>query len=146
MNTFKMSGQSFAAFCLAWGILIINTNASAFNTLSRSSIIEATHQKHNLLLSRQLQTNNNPPLTDEQLNQCIFDQFLADTSRDNQLDKSEYLRFLSLNSAHYGYQWGYASNQLSLGALPLEFPMLFHSTACMCAYEQVGCRLWLLRG
>ena len=44
--------------------------------------------------------------------------------------------FLSMNLAHYGYAWGDASNLFSLSKLPLEFAVLFHSTSCMCAYEQ----------
>ena len=146
-----MSRQSsLTVLYLTLGTILFNVlSTTSAATIPKSSIIEATKQKHDILINfddkdtkndhlRQLQYSNNPPLTTEQFDQCKSDLILADINSNQQLDKYEYLRFLSLNSAHYDYAWGFASNQISLGDLPLEFSMLFHSTACMCAYEQVS--------
>lgn len=152
-----MSKQSSASWALtaadylAYGAILFNllptSNAVTSSTISKSSIIAATEEKHNLLLlseeDRQLQTSSssssnlfNIQLTPEQYEQCKVDLYIADINSNGELDKNEYLRFLSLNSEHYGYRWGFAGGQIALGDLPLEFPMLFHTTACICAYEQ----------
>ena len=142
--------SSIVAIYLVWSNALFNIagiNAvvdTIISTPSKSSIIAAAEQKHNKLLlsrndNRQLQTSDNVnllQLTDEQFEQCKTDMFIADFNSDVEIDKNEYLRFLSLNSEHYGYRWGFAGGQIALGDLPLEFPMLFHSTACMCAYNQ----------
>lgn len=129
-----MRSPSLAAFYLAWGFMLIVISVSA---VPYSSIIDATNDKYNLLHSRQLESSSsNPPLTMEQFDLCLTDIKLADANLNSQLDRSEYILFLSLNSANYGYSWGDASEQFTLDTLPLEFVMLFHSTACICAYEQ----------
>jgi len=137
------SASSIVAMYLVWSNALFNISAVNAADGSKSSIIAAAEQKHNKLLlsaindNRQLQSDNSLlQLTDEQFEQCKTDMFIADVNSDGEIDKNEFLRFLSLNSEHYGYRWGFAGGQIALGDLPLEFPMLFHSTACMCAYNQ----------
>lgn len=131
------NSRSLGTYYLAWiGIILLGIVSSAA-TLPDSFIIDATNEKYNLLHSRRLEsTSSNPPLSIEQFDACLSDLNLADANANSQLDKSEYLLFLSLNSANYGYAWGDAAKQFTLSALPLELVMLFHSTACICAYEQ----------
>jgi hypothetical protein len=87
------------------------------------------------------------PLTSEEYENCLLDQTLADTDMNSKLTKAEYLLFLSINAARYGYEWPYDKvtfqdslevndPDVDFANLPLEFPMLFHSTACLCAYTQ----------
>jgi hypothetical protein len=94
-----------------------------------------------------LRQSSKDPLTSEEYENCLLDQTLADTDMNSKLTMSEYLLFLSINAARYGYEWPYdkVTFQDSLEVndpdvhfanLPLEFPMLFHSTACLCAYTQ----------
>eukprot|EP00578_Thalassiosira_sp_NH16_P005017 CAMPEP_0181129988 /NCGR_PEP_ID=MMETSP1071-20121207/29617_1 /TAXON_ID=35127 /ORGANISM="Thalassiosira sp., Strain NH16" /LENGTH=304 /DNA_ID=CAMNT_0023216015 /DNA_START=231 /DNA_END=1141 /DNA_ORIENTATION=+ len=146
-----MIGKSLVALQLAWGrsyVLLLNEppiiRAAASEKIphnDKSSILHATRRRHDLLLaaSRRLQTTSSSstsppsdgmPLTDEQFLQCKYDLSGADRNRDGRLDISEYLFFLSLNSASYDDDtaWGYAGGQSSLEQLPLEFAMLFHST------------------
>ncbi|KAL3817807.1 hypothetical protein ACHAXA_002674 [Cyclostephanos tholiformis] len=153
-----MSRRSPAHLYLAsWGSILLNTpltiNAAAAASTTRFSIPDLVKRKNRLLseYSRYLQLggwdgtgefsiSSIPPptgLTEEQFDGCILDQVLADTNMDFELDKDEYLTFLYINSARNGYIF-YSSDQDTFAELPLEFPMLFHSTACLCAYEEVG--------
>ncbi|KAL9184563.1 hypothetical protein ACHAXT_012533 [Thalassiosira profunda] len=100
------------------------------STLPRSAIAAAAARKH-----RRLQSPASTQLTDAQYDDCQADLLQADANADSQLSQDEFLAFLSYNSGRYGQSWGYASNQQSLGELPLEFPLLFHATACQCAYD-----------
>ena len=95
-------------------------------------------------LSRQ---SSRDPLTSEEYKNCLLDQTLADTDMNSKLTKSEFLLFLSINAARYGYEWPYDKvtfqdslevndPDVDFASLPLEFPMLFHSTACLCAYAE----------
>ena len=131
------NSRSLGTYYLAWiGFILLGIVSSAA-IFPDSFIIDATNEKYNLLHSRRLEsTSSNPPLSIEQFDACLSDLKLADANANSQLDKSEYLLFLSLNSANYGYAWGDAAKQFTLSALPLELVMLFHSTACICAYEQ----------
>lgn len=132
------SNRSLGTYYLAWvvGIILLGY-VSLAATSPDTFIIDATNEKFNLLHSRRLESSSsNPPLTVEQFDLCLSDLKLADTNANSQLDKSEYLLFLSLNSANYGYAWGDAAKQFTLSALPLELVMLFHSTACICAYKE----------
>lgn len=131
------SSRSLGTYYLAWmGIILLGIVSSAA-IFPDSFIIDATNEKYNLLHSRRLEsTSSNPPLSIEQFDLCLSDLKLADANANSQLDKSEYLLFLSLNSANYGYAWGDAAKQFTLSALPLELVMLFHSTACICAYDE----------
>ena len=127
---------STATFYIAWVFILLLNNVSAVS-FPDSFFTEATKGKLNLLRSRHLQSSSsNPPLSLEQFDLCLADLNFADSNADSRLNNAEYIMFLSMNSAHYGYAWGDASNLFSLSELPLEFAMLFHSTACMCAYEQ----------
>ncbi|KAL3826566.1 hypothetical protein ACHAXA_003630 [Cyclostephanos tholiformis] len=129
-----MGNPALSIFLFALGSLLLLDNILAV-PFPDSSIIEAAEAKFILRRSRHLQSSStNPPLTSEQFDLCLNDLSLADSNIDSQLDKSEYISFLSINSANYGYTWEDASTQFSLSELPLEFAMLFHSTACMCAY------------
>ena len=95
-------------------------------------------------LSRQ---SSRDPLTSEEYKSCLLDQTLADTDMNSKLTKAEFLLFLSINAARYGYEWPYDKvtfqdsfevndPDVDFASLPLEFPMLFHSTACLCAYAE----------
>jgi hypothetical protein len=92
----------------------------------------------------------NPTIFDD----CVRDMAYAEANMDRGLDRDEYLSFLVINAARYGYIVDVAignvhddddapssstlsSTITSLDRLPLEFPMLFHSTACLCAYDRV---------
>ena len=87
-------------------------------------------------------SNNIPSLSDGQFEQCKTDLETSDINNDYQLSKEEYLHFLSINSAHYaGYSLGLggiAGSNIAMRDLPLGFSMLFHSTACSCAYNNDG--------
>lgn len=132
-----LNNRSLGAYYLAWMGIILLGSVSSAATFPDSFVIDATNEKYNLLHSRRLESSSsNPPLSIEQFDSCLSDLKLADANANFQLDKSEYILFLSLNSANYGYAWGNAAKQFTLSALPLELVMLFHSTACMCAYEQ----------
>jgi len=74
------------------------------------------------------------PLTKTEFDDCLSDMRLSDIDRSGGMDKSEFLRFLSLNSSRYGHSFGFAARQTSLEQLPLELVLLYHGTACMCAY------------
>ena len=74
------------------------------------------------------------PLTQTEFDDCLSDMRLSDIDRSGGMDKSEFLRFLSLNSSRYGASFGFAARQTSLEQLPLELVLLYHGTACMCAY------------
>lgn len=131
------NNRSLGACYIAWMGIILHGIVSSAATFPDSFVIDAADEKYNLLHSRRLESSSsNPPLSIEQFDLCLSDLKLADANANSQLDKSEYLLFLSLNSANYGYAWGDAAKQFTLSALPLELVMLFHSTACMCAYEQ----------
>jgi hypothetical protein len=81
------------------------------------------------------------PLTDQQYAQCTMDLQSSDIDGDSRLNYNEYLSFLSLNSAGYGYT-SLTSNATTLSLIPMEFALIFHSTSCLCSYfEEVGCCL-----
>jgi hypothetical protein len=127
---------STATFYIAWVFILLLKNVSAVS-FPDSFFTEATKGKLNLLRSRHLQSSSsNPPLSLDQFDLCLARLNFADSNADSRLNNVENIMFLSMNSAHYGYAWGDASNLFSLSELPLEFAVLFHSTACMCAYEQ----------
>lgn len=94
-----------------------------------------------------LRQSSRDPLTFEEFQNCLLDLTLADTDMNSKLTKAEYLLFLSIYAARYGYEWPYDKvtfqdslevndPDVNFANLPLEFPMLFHSTACLCAYTE----------
>lgn len=145
-----MRTQPKVASSLAWGsVLWAGPSRSRASAVSHSAIHAASRRKYESISSprpkqRALKLSSNGSfseqnsnLSPDQFQQCVSDLVAADGNLDGRLDKAEYLMFLSLNAANYGYSWGYAANQASLSDLPLEFPMLFHTTACLCAYDQL---------
>ena len=147
-----MGSRLLATLYLAsWGSILLYTpptiKVAAAASIRRLYIADVVKRNPHLRSdnSRQLQTlggsadsspNSNPPLTAEQFDNCLFDEVVADTNMNFELDKSEFLNFLIINSARYGYSWDYPDTVVTLSELPMEFPMLFHSTACLCAYEE----------
>jgi hypothetical protein len=81
------------------------------------------------------------PLTDQQYAQCTMDLESSDIDGDSRLNYNEYLSFLLLNSAGYGYT-SLTDNATTLSLIPMEFALIFHSTSCLCShFEEVGCCL-----
>jgi len=78
------------------------------------------------------------PLTTEQYLTCQSDMRSSDANSDSRLNYQEYLNFLSFNSQSNGYA---SQSNTDLNSYPKEFAVIFHSTACQCAYlgEGEGC-------
>ncbi len=120
------------------------------NFLSHSSSSNAAHEKsstsnvdnygNNNIQQQQSSSSSSPlfALSSEQYTHCTSTMIYSDTNSDYQLDKSEYLSFLSYSASnYYGYDGlGYdlSGEVSSMDDLPLELVMLFQSTACLCAY------------
>eukprot|EP00984_Skeletonema_dohrnii_P009915 scaffold3819_cov98-Skeletonema_dohrnii-CCMP3373.AAC.2 len=85
--------------------------------------------------NRSLQSTSNAAITEDQYQTCLKDVLTADQNGDYELSASEFIRFVTFNSAVYGYTWGYAAGQTSFDQMPLNFPMLFYTQACLCAQE-----------
>lgn len=76
---------------------------------------------------------NKVPISQEQFDQCIVDLLTADVNGDSHLSSSEFLSFITLNSGAYGYTTQF--DNMTFTDLPLNYPLLFHTTACLCAFE-----------
>jgi hypothetical protein len=99
----------------------------------------SSSSRHLFSSDRSLQSSN-AAITEDQYQTCLTDMLAADLNGNYELDASEFIRFATFNSAQYGFSWGYAVGQSSLDLMPLEFPMLFYTQACLCALEEAsGC-------
>ena len=92
-------------------------------------------------INRSLQVASNEAITEDQFQACLQDVLTADQNGDYELSAAEFIRFITFNSAMYGYTWGYAAGQTAFDQMPLNFPMLFYTQACLCAHEEesFGC-------
>ena len=124
-------------------LLLTNATSTAAATSvnshsSASSSSSSSNKQHNNNHHRQLQSttySNNKPITETQYQQCLSDILSADQNSDYELSPTEYIRFITFNSASNAYSYGYSAGQSTLNSMPLEFSMLFYTTACLCAYN-----------
>eukprot|EP00569_Conticribra_weissflogii_P014172 CAMPEP_0171416752 /NCGR_PEP_ID=MMETSP0880-20121228/40254_1 /TAXON_ID=67004 /ORGANISM="Thalassiosira weissflogii, Strain CCMP1336" /LENGTH=1064 /DNA_ID=CAMNT_0011935007 /DNA_START=483 /DNA_END=3678 /DNA_ORIENTATION=- len=74
-------------------------------------------------------STNSTPLSDDLYQKCLSDLQLVDADFDSRLSNSEFVDFINLNS--YSFYDADTMNEL-----PLNFPLLFHSTACLCTLKE----------
>mmetsp|Transcript_37503 Transcript_37503/g.76641 ORF Transcript_37503/g.76641 Transcript_37503/m.76641 type:complete len:782 (-) Transcript_37503:103-2448(-) len=111
--------------------LLLVASAMAVAAVDDYSGSISTHHSNN----RSLQITPNAAITEDQYQTCLNDALTADQNGDYELSASEFIRFVTFNSAVYGYTWGYAAGQTSFDQMPLNFPMLFYTQACLCSQE-----------
>jgi len=114
-------------------LLLVVASTLAVVTVFYSSSSRHPHSNSNS--NRSLQFTSNAAVTEDQYQTCLKDMLTADQNGDYELNASEFIRFITFNSATYGYTWGYAAGQTSFDQMPLHFPMLFYTQACLCWQE-----------
>eukprot|EP00986_Skeletonema_menzelii_P011010 scaffold5539_cov81-Skeletonema_menzelii.AAC.2 len=125
-----------ASLLLSRLLLVSSTVATVVAVDSKSSSSSHIPRSNS---NRSLQSNE--AITEDQYQFCLNDLLTSDQNGDYELSADEFIRFVTFNSAGYGYTWGYAAGQTSLDKLPLNFPMLFYTQACLCSQdsESQGC-------